>query len=216
MRALALTLSMLLVSCALPAPLADMVIPTDTPVVPLLTDAGRQCSAVLVGDHHALTAAHCMRDATKAILLTNLGPVPVAGMSQPIPELDAMVLETTSTIPPPYAHLALEVPQLGALAHLQGYGCERASPAVPRFYTTTLVFRGTEPKPPHDYIFSGVACHGDSGGGIFNEDGELIAITSAIDGRGAPIVFGVGVLAPASEPVPESPSPDPDNVGQRP
>lgn len=152
-------------------------LPDDSPTRPVISSSGRQCSAVVVHENVALTARHCAGDGAGIIIALPEGPLPVADIAQH-ESRDLALLMTQVPLPPPYAALG-PAPNPGQELHVEGYGCGRVVPAMPAFGRRGVVYLGINPAGG-EMVFAGVACRGDSGGGVFNEANELVGISSAI------------------------------------
>jgi len=163
MRILYLTVP-LLAACALLAVYPDA--RTGTPVV-LLRAENHTCSAVFVAPTVAYTAAHCLRDA--ALVTVAARRVVAARVSE-----HADLARVRVAIPwhGPVAEIDPTIPAAGDVLTLRGYGSACAQFARPVVYRHRALF----PVESPDLVFGGRACHGDSGGGVFDRDGRLRAI----------------------------------------
>lgn len=116
--------------------------------------ADGRCSAVVVGPHRALTAAHC-------------------GVGTPIgPDL----AELRGAFPPPYA--PIEAPAEGPVT-LEGYGCDPSYSwfvETPVLRTRAAVLLAVMPWPGQELGLYGRVCNGDSGGAVWAKGGGLIGI----------------------------------------
>lgn len=172
-----LFLALLLTSCGAVQPLVDA-LPSDTPTRVIYGQSGMQCSTVVVDPHMAITANHCVRDSGGAIVIVlPAGPVPVA-QALSHDSLDLAILVTKDAMGGPYAKLG-PVPAPGQMASVEGYGCDRVVPTIPKFSQRPVQFLVVDPLSS-DLVFKGRACKGDSGGGVYNEAGELVGISSTI------------------------------------
>jgi S1-C subfamily serine protease len=170
-RALKFLLIALLAACAGgdPRPL-----PTAPPawaeaVVLMITPKGR-CSAVMITPHAALTARHCTETVNAAVLKRG-GRVVIVDSVIQHPDRDVSILSLASDMPGPYAFESSRLPRAGEAAFVVGFGCDYPARGVRR-----LVALG---RSVEGLAFAGRVCGGDSGGGVFNSRGELVAITSA-------------------------------------
>lgn len=64
-----------------------------------------------------------------------------------------------------------DIPSVGDRVTLVGYGCER--------FVRTGTWTG-KINPQGMWVVRGLACHGDSGGGVFDKGGRLVGVMSAI------------------------------------
>lgn len=113
----------------------------------------------------ALTAAHCL-------------PLPDGVRTRVIA---ADVAEITGEFTPPYARLG--VPHDGQRVLLEGYGCEPKRVWV--FEVPERHVRGgrvltTLPAPGLELAISGTVCHGDSGGAVWADGGNLVGLITAM------------------------------------
>lgn len=129
------------------------------------------CSGVAVGDHTVLTAAHCMDKGEFEI-------VAFPGVSYPVtkvelwPGRDLAWVTTGGARLAVQARFALKLPDEGDLVFGAGFGCYGALAVEPGLYVTRRQIDGA-------LVFAMGSCHGDSGGPVFNDDGELIGIITA-------------------------------------
>jgi hypothetical protein len=140
--------------------------PADPPPVLPYSDGWGLCSAVVIGEGRVMTAWHCTRD------------MPGAGVV--LPNGKTLAVRTVLQVGPDVAELA--VPGLPSMnraprpvPYVAGYGC---GSTMWRFELGVRV---------------GGVCKGDSGGGIFDANGDLAGILQ--DTSGPP---------PAYEPCPRS------------
>lgn len=175
----ALLLAIVLVACAplraayVPAPDA----PDATPFTLRLYMNGSQiCTAVLVGPRSVYTAAHCIRESADYAVSRDSGMVfvRVQDVTQ-VGDRDLVEVELAAPLPGPYARLGA-AQHRGDKAWIAGYGCES-----PHLAQRLLVLEHQAAPPYEDEIeYKGRACHGDSGSGVYDVEGGLVGITSAI------------------------------------
>lgn len=136
------------------------------------------CSGVAIDPHHALTAGHCVHP--DEMLWFDGAPVKSAVVHE---HLDVALLETPVELHGPFAYPGQD-PQPGAVARIAGYGCSFPPLGQPRTREVrSLTFALRAPDTiykPWDLIFVGLACRGDSGGGVFDVRGGLIGIVWGI------------------------------------
>ncbi len=121
----------------------------------------RHCSAVALGPDTFVTAAHC---ADKPGLLVGPdGSLYPAEQRASSPVADIALGRSEAL--PSKARVAQELPRLGEPVLISGKGC--LLPVRPGLWVGG-----------QSWVVSGQVCPGDSGGGIFNKSGELVAIIS--------------------------------------
>lgn len=143
-----------------------------------------RCSAVAVGDHVALTAAHCVRDRFDLQVTSAAGAhrVTLAEMNT---ERDIARVHLDGPALPFQAVLRRgEVPPLGQYVYAVGFGCDPSRPGV-----RPGLFIWERDRDSMQLAMS--VCFGDSGGGVYDRDGRLFGIvarkgehTWATDARG--------------------------------
>ena len=149
------------------------------PVHKMVGDPGGRCSAVMIAPSRALTAAHCTAIPNAALEIDGAS-YPVSG-SFPVKEgLDLAVIIVPSA-PCPCATLARESSALGSLVYVVGY------PRGLLRVVTFGLFQGSVTPSDYDGNTYGVTdartAPGNSGGGVFNDVGELLGISTATDGH---------------------------------
>lgn len=164
-----------MVGCAVP------LVPDEEPtpefakaVHPLVNEvAGYRCSSVQVAPEVALTARHCL-PMNEGELFQGAKPV-LAYEGHEILDLAWLV---TAPDPGPYAKLGTR-PVAGELISIVGYGCDRPPMGHTRRRDVRAgAYLGAGPNPgaASDLWFTGVVCGGDSGGGLFNQYGDLVGV----------------------------------------
>lgn len=132
------------------------------------------CSAVAIAPELAVTAAHCVRSTDAPVLEAAGQPARVVDSIGVVAGLDAALLHVRTPFTR-WVTPAAEPLVLGARGWAVGYGCSGAKYVEAR----PLRYAGWEPAfGLDDYL--GVACHGDSGGGVLNDAGELVGQLVAI------------------------------------
>lgn len=131
----------------------------------LLPDGGR-CSQTVTGPHTAYTAWHCAQYLPGAV------------------QLGADLAQVHGDYPPPYARLAGAV---GEELLLEGFGCDPV-----KVWAWVLPRRSVRPArvlvvgfstPGIELLLDGRICPGDSGGAVWNDHGNLVAIMTATSTR---------------------------------
>ncbi len=146
---------------------------------------GVLCSAVVVGPAEAITARHCVVDSYTheprlPVALVGFDDTRYVDPAEVLVSHDrdlALVhikLDGTQALFDTYASVAEAGPALGGNVWVAGFGCSGFKSLGIR--PARLV--GASDAKHDDYI--GRACPGDSGGGVFNDDGELVGISSAV------------------------------------
>ncbi len=134
-----------------------------SPVVELRVDGHARCSGVVISETEVVTAAHC------ADGLVEIGGMEVAGV-RAHGAVDLAIVDVESTQGLPFAALGA----VSARGALVGYGCEGRLLESPH---EALRHDGD------DVLSYGRACAGDSGGGLFNDRGELVGVHSMTSGQ---------------------------------
>lgn len=158
-----------------PAPVWDS-------VYKLHLEDGSRCSAVAIGPIRYLTAGHCA--GRVAVLESRAGEKYEAGTPKAAPEAD-VALGSAARPLPAWAQIGVDMPRTGSRLTLNGYGCD------PRGLVRASMWVSQTPVMFGRYTVVGPVCHGDSGGGVFNEQGELVAV---ISGVGAGAIEGLGTV----------------------
>ena len=223
-------LALLLGLAALASPAAAVVGPSrdgdayaDRVVMVLARDGARErvCSGVALGPRLVLTAAHCLADAPNTLVAVRAGgrTAPVAVMAtarHPGYDADATRLRRVSvdlglveTATPLEGFRFSEIgepPPLGAPVTLTGFGIAREGgpPSDGRLRAADLSVSAPVSKITlwtSDPARSGLgACHGDSGGPLFDGDGRVVAIvawTNGLGGKGCGAITQGPLTAPA-------------------
>lgn len=151
-----------------------------------------RCSAVAVAPRLAATAGHCT--GTGFGTLEGPGGTYQVESDQASPEADVAWLYTSSDMPVTAAP-SPDVPELGELVWLSGYGCTGDLMTRPAAWTGI----------PHrerygSFQVAGVLCRGDSGGAMFDTQGRVVAVISAK--HNSPLPIGWVVPLAFAPPVP--------------
>lgn len=148
--------------------------PTLASVLPVVGPTG-YCSGVGLEPFLVVTARHCMERLQDVLVL---GSEPIRPTAVWLGELDIALLRLDPAGPRvPVSPLSLRVLLPGNSGFVAGYGCETLGGAL-TLATRTVSFRGRTIDKTE--IWNGTACHGDSGGGLFNRSGELVAIVDGV------------------------------------
>lgn len=180
-------LLLLLAGCSSVPALPSMPVVPGVPesVVGLHIPGGR-CSAVVISPSLYVTAGHCAGDpATLSIGSRMLSSDPPVSALSP----DIAVGHSSEDLPTP-ARIAPDVPKPGEAVLIAGFGCLRAGGARAGFWLSP------GPDPDGDWMVAAPVCPGDSGAGVFNAQGELVAIVSK---AGAAWAEGVAFVVPIGE-----------------
>ncbi len=151
-----------------------------------------RCSGVLTGPNTALSAAHCFAEMRESGLFY-VTRDPHAARNFVVRALidektDVAVLELATAEPAPYAAKGAP-PELGSLAWIVGYGCSWNPWGVRIQEARTLWLFARAPRD----VYGGVACAGDSGGGIYDAGGGLIGLTSMRSTQGPQNVYAAPI-----------------------
>jgi hypothetical protein len=152
-----------------------------TAAVFLFNDESR-CSGVAIDDHLILTAAHCDH-MTIAVPTPGNDPRPVLHMDA-FDDRDLAIVVVGGEPLPVQARIALAQPDEGDVVFAAGFGCYEELAVYPGLYI------GPRPPPLVGDAYAMGVCKGDSGGPVFNDDGELVGILSE-RGTEAPIAIAV-------------------------
>lgn len=161
---------------------ADQARPATLPVKAVhkfVGDPGGQCSAVMIAPSRALTAAHCKEIPNGSLIIDGVA-YPVAGVYVIREGVDLAMMVVPSA-PCPCATVKGAPEAEGSALYVVGYprGLLRA--------VTQGTVQGSIPLPDYDGQTYGVTdartAPGNSGGGVFNSDGQLIGIITATDGH---------------------------------
>jgi hypothetical protein len=170
-------------------------------VVRYIENGNQICSAVAVGPRRVLTAGHCPKHdpAARIEIATDSGPPHLVVGVDDHPVLDLAVLTLAADLEPPYAVPAERPPELERVL-ISGYGCDRARGRLASRGLRSGLFLGEVPDSAHDdlpdFVTVGLGCHGDSGGALMNERGELVGVIWGItDLSGIPVVIATDARA---------------------
>ena len=195
----------------------------DRVVMVLAHDGARErvCSGVALGPRLVLTAAHCLADAGHVLVAVRTGgrttPVVVSATARhPGYDADAtrlrrvsvdLGLVETATALEGFRFSELgEPPVLGATVTLAGFGIAREGgpPSDGRLLAADLSVVAPASRVTlwtSDPARSGLgACHGDSGGPLFDGEGRVVAVvawTNGLGGRGCGAITQGPLTAPA-------------------
>lgn len=123
------------------------------------------CSGVVVGSTQVLTAFHCMTTNGTTVVIAGDAEYLVA-FHTPSTTADLTLLEVVSPMDIPPVEIATEIP---IALMLVGYGCSGYADPVQR--SAVMLFT------TDDQIgIGGCVCHGDSGGAVFDDYGQLLGI----------------------------------------
>lgn len=142
----------------------------------LFTDGARLCSAVLVGPDVALTARHCVEDFRGGAVVHPDGRAHAVVEAAVAADEDIAFLRL---VPASTTAAEVGVTQDGTSGYVLGYGCSGGAKLDAR--PVRFLRRVQTPDPTNLIldVWSGVACKGDSGGGVF-VDGKLVGISVGI------------------------------------
>ncbi|WP_158453636.1 stalk domain-containing protein [Paenibacillus beijingensis] len=168
----------------------EIVQQNDDSVVMIMTD-NSQGSGVVIGDSYVLTNLHVMQDATSGTVITDNGTkLDIQGVAVYDDNSDLVLIKTKQPMSEPSVTLGTS------------YEVEKGDPVVtigsPLGMQNTvsegLISNiGTEEGVEYFQISAPID-HGSSGGGLFNEYGELIGITSSgVDDTSADLNYAVSV-----------------------
>lgn len=154
---------------------------------------GGRCSAVVIEDGLALTAQHCVDEGISA----SAHGINYTGQRWEVQNFrasehsDIAVLNLKGEDSTPHAAIAPTFPPMGSVVFIVGFGCPSPDPAIP--LVRGGVWTGYLDEDG-DHVTFGEVCPGDSGGALFNADGELLGIISQ---RNTGRVFTVPIGAAA-------------------
>lgn len=186
-----------LVACAAPTspPNISGLIDIGGPVVLIKNSTGGTCSAVVIDDNTLLTAKHCFGTGdvnvwTAPESALNPTPAAVADVYVATAAYDVVMVPLLWPLPSGTRHAQLSYKTFarGDTATIIGWGCMHTTAVEARPITYV---RSNGPV----MIFAGTACTGDSGGGIFDNDGAFVATTSFLDVDASGRVAYVGAVS---------------------
>lgn len=151
------------------------------------------CAGVWVGQEQVLTALHCMIEEDPIlVLVTQRGPIVLGQIIAGDARTDLVLLETTPVPSHPIANVARRMPRPGDGIHVVGH-----TVGYPWTYTsgTVAAIRLGATGPQGSSLtalqVSALVWFGNSGGGAWNEAGELVGISSWVSTRGPGLSFFV-------------------------
>ncbi len=162
-----------------------------------ITDDGEPvCGSVLLTENLVLTAAHCVRndnDTFKDTVEVRCGSadVPARVVKASLNDDLALLRLVMPCRDAEISKLARHNPEIGTEVHAIGYpgGHARLSRGIVSAYETSLI----PPWALHPVLVSDTKIYyGNSGGGLFNPDNEIVGIASQLD------TAGYGYWIPAS------------------
>jgi hypothetical protein len=194
---LACLISVLLGGCLAAAPpqLGD---PPQSPS-PVLADAvlpygglHSSCSAVAIEPHTLTTARHCLDHIGAGWVLVPKREPYVVTDGWHSNQDDVALLHVADDLPV-VSPVATYLPHIGDLGYVAGYGCD-STQGMQRLGVRPMRYLGRDSFGT--FWYAGSACHGDSGGGVFDESGALIGVTVLVNTDEGPVTsVGVEPLA---------------------
>lgn len=187
-------LAMVLAGCATPVIIPNESEPSAeqaaSPVHAMRWDGTFACSVVMLDPDVAATAAHCVNPDR----VMTVDGVQVTQQDKH-PDWDIALIKLASPLDTVTAKPPQKAIEPTEAAWVEGYGCRASGGTEPEFARRRLVFLGMHPTL--GLIFQGLACGGDSGGGVFNAQGELIGITVARSTQGPNLAIAtpIGFIA---------------------
>lgn len=167
---------LLCLACVAPWPAYDIepIPPAPGPDVSAYTLRWRTydstCTAVLISPTRVLTAAHCIPAAQPFVTVWSdtrqAGSVVASFRRFTRDDHDQALVQLSTPLVPPYAPLSYD---LSRTAWIAGYGCRFTQSGAKVLETRSL-------RLQRDASYSGRACRGDSGAGIWTADGRLQGI----------------------------------------
>ncbi len=161
------------VACAMPSdvlahPKSDPLMPGSVALLIDTSEDNKLCSGVLIAPSVVATARHCTHGATSiTVVEPNTGHMSLAMRVVEDPSQDRAEIHTMSA----FTHVATVGQTLDRRpVHVQGFGCSKGA----RLEQRAALFYS--PEGSRRVVWTGRACGGDSGGGVWNADGKLVAI----------------------------------------
>lgn len=175
------------------------------PAVQLMRAGYRFCSGTFITAGHFLTAAHCLRDESGVDIALDeiqVGPDREVPQSMEIHpgfgkgplfdfDRDVAILTLSKKTGRPVAAVARRAPRIHDMVSVVGYGTTRqggifqslfpsftksmGKNTIAQFTGSRIVIANHSPRIDESSV---LLAHGDSGGGWFNEAGELVAVSS--------------------------------------
>jgi hypothetical protein len=165
-----------------------------SPTVGMITrEDGGICTATLIGNGYALTAAHCLRPRLKmAFQLGETEFLVSKQIAHPLYNtkardagkvtVDLALIKIGKTISK--SELANSIPKAGESLTIYGFGTNGGSHALEFQQKLTLKVTGNPGRLQVRLSGHGGACRGDSGGPAFNENGGIAGVISWSTGKG--------------------------------
>jgi S1-C subfamily serine protease len=185
--------ALLLGACAVPTP-PVLRRPDSAPGVPesvlnsviVYGSANAMCSAVVVGPHQVMTARHCVEavgDDPAAYTVALDGTLRLPESVEVSPFEDMALLTTGEPAFARWAELGQAELPAGVEGWVAGYGCPLGSGVFELAVRPVHYVRRQASLEPDLLIedkWRGRICHGDSGGGTFDDAGLLVGINYAM------------------------------------
>lgn len=148
------------------------------------------CSGIVLDEHRILTAGHCVGEELTQDVIRD-GWVYTTKILVDNDKQDFAILETTEQMTGPFAKLATRSTKQDEQVYIVGY------PMGMGQIQTTGHFQGFIDNDGVKYaITTAPAAWGNSGGGLFNKDGELIGILVGGPSNGPFPVFHISLSTP--------------------